>query len=251
MSIAVMQPYFFPYLGYFQLLHAADNLILYPHVQYVHRSFVSRNRYLRSQTEQPYFGPQIEKQGRRGLISGVKVRGNQEWREKTLARIRNNYSRAPFFKQVEKLFSEIILYPSDFLAEINTYGILLICEYLGLEHKLDLNVGRYLEIERELSLETQEKTDNSVALDEKHRRIIKLCTVNKTSTYINPIGGKQIYNVDLLARNNVKIRFLKSLLPAYPQQRVKSFVPAMSIIDILFNCEKEHILEMLNEYEID
>ena len=250
-SIAVMQPYFLPYLGYFQLLHAADRLILYPHLQYVHQSFMSRNRYPLNDTEHPYFGPNIAKKTRKGLISEVKVNDEQPWRDKMLARICNNYRRAPLYRQVEPIISEIVLHPSPFLAEINMHGVLQICRYLGLERKLDLNVDQYLDLEKTLRHEHQNKTDQCDEPDQKHKRVIKLCKHNKVSKFINPIGGKAIYDRQLLAREGVEISFIRSVLPAYPQRHTKTFVPAMSIIDILFNCEKEYVLELLSQYEIE
>lgn len=230
MKIAVMQPYLFPYLGYFQLIHSVDKFIVYGHVQYIKKGWFNRNRILLNGKPFMFTFSLINDDYRLQAFDrfySLKFEDEKKWFLKT---IKNAYGRAPYFDNVYALIEQILQFKNTNLVEFNYNSILRICEFMAIETKIEINES----IEKE-NLDKQD-------------RVLKFCKINNAYKYVNPIGGIQLYEKKYFSDNSVELNFLQSKLPAYDQFR-NEFVPGLSIIDVLMFNSIEDTKAMLNGYQ--
>jgi hypothetical protein len=213
MKLAIMQPYWFPYLGYFQLIRCADVFVIYDNIKYTKRGWINRNRILEN--------------GTAGLISLPlkKAPDSADIRERQIAeqfdrrhlvrRLSNAYRRAPQFPAAMELLESLVQYPDDNLFAFLRNSIVGICRYLGIP--------------------TMIVTASSIDADHAlcgQDRVLDLCRALGASTYVNPVGGVGLYDAEAFAAKGVELRFLRSPAISYPQFSAP-FVPMLSIIDVM------------------
>jgi len=227
MKIAVMQPYFFPYIGYFQLMKAVDEFIVYDKIQFSKRSWINRNRILMNGKDILITVP-LHKDFDFLDIKERYLADN--WvvvRVKMLNKIREAYRKAPFFGQVFPLIQKCIEFD-----EKNLFSFIL----NSMRHVAD-----YCEIKSKILI-TSSIPHNEKLKSEK--RIISICKSRNADTYINPIGGLQLYTKDVFEKAGIKLYFLRTSEIQYQQFKNK-FVPLLSIIDTMMFNSKEQINEYL------
>ncbi|WP_435213924.1 WbqC family protein [Luminiphilus sp. nBUS_16] len=212
-KLGVMQPYFLPYIGYFQLIAAVDVFVVYDNIKYTKKGWINRNRMLRN-GEPVTFSVPLKKDSDY-LTVGERQLAASFSREKLLAQFRGAYSRAPNFDDVYALLESVINCNQENLAQYVYNSILAVCKYLDITTKICLSSG--VRIDHELI--GQEK-------------VIAMCETLGASTYINLPGGSKIYDKTQFGRYNVALKFLDPLLTEYEQFGGR-FVPSLSIIDIL------------------
>ncbi len=228
MKLAIMQPYLFPYIGYFQLINAVDEFVIYDDVNYIKQGWINRNRILLDQKAflitLQLFGASSFK-----LINQVEVGCNQKTILKT---IEQAYKRAPHFKFVYSIIENILLNSEKNLAKFIEYSIYDINKYLGITTKMVLSS----EISKNNELKNQEK-------------VINICEQINATTYINAIGGQEIYSKECFLEKGIKLKFIKSKQITYKQFN-NEFLPWLSIIDLMMFNEPNIIKKMLDEYEL-
>jgi hypothetical protein len=230
-KVAVMQPYFFPYAGYFQLLSAADKFILLNDVNFIKRGWINRNYILVNNCRSLFTIP-VKKSSQNTLIKDIMIFYETDWDKKLLTTIKRSYKKAPNFKEVFEILSKILSCKEKYLYD-------LILQSLS-------ETTRYLGIRTEIS----ESSDNYLNSDLKgEERLIDICLKEKAEQYINPSGGVELYSKDNFNRRGIKLNFLKSKEFIYRQFDNK-FESSLSMIDIMMFNPKEKILEFLNEYEL-
>ena len=229
MILAGNQPYFLPYLGYWQLIAAADLFLLGDDYCYIRRGWVNRNRILVDGAPR-YFRVEVRKNPVSRLICDkVRVMDPKLDRNR-LRTLEMTYHRAPCFDAGYALAERIFACPDPGLLPFLEYSIREVCQYL----EITTPVGRMSELEGNAAFRREE-------------RIYDACRRLGADTYINAVGGQTIYRFPEFARRGIRLRFLRSGLPPYPQFG-RPFVPSLSILDAIMFNPPERLQEMLRDY---
>ena len=220
-----MQPYLFPYIGYFQLINAVDQFVIYDDVAYIKNGWINRNRYLLN-GQAKYFTLSLAGASSFRPINLTFILDDEKHKtkEKVLKTLVMAYSRAPFFKAVHGLIAEIILNPDNNIATYNENSIRKVCAYLDIHTKIVMSSV----IEKDRSLKAQ-------------ARVIAVCKNLNTNTYVNAIGGKSLYAKEIFEKNGLELKFLRPHLDRITYKQFgSSFVLGLSIVDLLmFNPSQE------------
>ncbi len=230
MKLGIMQPYFLPYIGYFQLINAVDKYVIYDNIQYTKKGWINRNRIL-VEGKDAYITIPLEKGSDFSDIYERKISPSFD-RKKLKKQIEGAYKKAFRFDAIYPVIEKIIDFENDNLFEFNFNSIQKICGFL--EIKTEFIISSTLSIDH--SLKAQNK-------------VLAICESIKTTTYINPIGGIELYEKDKFAMNGVELKFLKTH-PIEYQQFGNEFIPFLSMLDVMMFNSKEDIQKMLDEYTL-
>lgn len=232
MTLAIMQPYLFPYIGYFQLLNAVDKFVIYDDVAYINRGWINRNCILNNGKSQLFTVP-LKDASQNKLIHEISIDSDQKWRDKLLKTIQQNYKKAPHFAGVFPLIERILQQSESSISTYVYHSLRMICEYLS----IDTPIIETSRIYNNAHLKAQE-------------RILDICLQEKADHYINPTGGRELYNKELFAENGIKLNFIRANEVPYPQFN-NEFVPWLSIIDVMMFNTPEQIHELLKTYTLE
>lgn len=228
MKVAIMQPYFMPYIGYFQTMAAVDKYVVYDDVQYIKGGWVSHN-YLLIGGRKQMFTIQLKGASPNKLFNEIEIGDNFRKLTQTL---HLNYHKAPYFDEVMPVLSEIFSYEDRNLARFlwNSYRKLF--EYLGIDTEIILSSS----IDKDCTLKGKDK-------------VIDICHSLGADTYINAIGGQELYDKAEFAANGIDLYFLRTASISYPQFG-NDFESGLSFIDVLmFNGGKQTKI-ILNNYSL-
>jgi len=228
MKLAIMQPYLFPYIGYYQLINAVDVFVLYDDVTWIKQGWINRNRIIVNQKEF-MFTLQVKGASSNKLIKDVKLGANKN---KVLKTITQAYKKAPFFDNYYKSIETIFNYKSEYLIDFLYNSFYEVLKLLGINTNLLLSSN----IDKNNELKSQEK-------------VIDVCKILKAQNYINSIGGYDLYSKQIFKENGVELKFLRTDEIIYPQLS-SSFIPNLSIIDVIMNNSIEQIQKYLNQYSL-
>lgn len=228
MKLAIMQPYYFPYIGYFQLIQAVDVFVVYDDVNYINRGWINRN-YVLSNEQKIRLTLQLEGASQNRLINEIQIGCNND---KLLKTIQLGYAKAPYFEMAFPVIKEALLNVETNLAKYLTNGLENICHYL------DINTQWYLSsaIEKNNALRGQEK-------------ILAICKYFNATQYINMPGGKLLYDHKKFSEHNIQLSFITPEIVPY-QQTKGEFVPYLSIIDVMMYNSQQKCQQMVREYEL-
>lgn len=227
MKLAIMQPYLFPYLGYFQLIGAVDAFVVYDDVNYIKGGWINRN-YILAQSDRQRITLPLSGASSNLMINQVEVGGRPE---KLLETIRHNYVQAPQFHKVFPLLQRILLQQEKNLARFLDQELHLICEFLGLSPQW--HVSSHLNKNHELR--GQDK-------------VLAICEELGATHYINLSGGRDLYDCEDFARSGVQLSFIQARAVEY-RQFGKCYVPNLSIIDVMMFNEPAQCVRLLEEYD--
>jgi hypothetical protein len=213
MRVAIMQPYFFPYVGYFQLIGAVDLFIVYDNIKYTKKGWINRNRMLQSGKDVRFSLPL------RSDSDSLDIRDRALAadfnRDKLLNQLRGAYSRAPNFAAVFDMVERAVRHPDTNLFTYLHHALARCCEHLGLT--TPVRVSSTVEIDH--GLKNQD-------------RVIALAQAVGATTYVNAIGGLELYSREAFEAKGLELKFIRSRPFEYPQFG-DPFVPWLSIIDVL------------------
>ena len=229
MNLAIMQPYFFPYLGYFQLIRAVDKFVFYDDVNFIKNGWINRNRVLINNAPK-YMTVQLKNASPFKLINQVEFTDN---RPKLLKTIQFAYKKAPYFTHVWPVIEDCLSVITDKVSELAIKSITGVCAYLGLALKYEKSSIGY------------SGTRNIPRTE----RILTICEINKAQTYINPIGGMDLYSKAIFNVRGLELKFLKMEDVQYVQYG-NAFIPELSIIDVLMFNSRDTVREMLTQYRL-
>ena len=232
MKLGIMQPYFFPYIGYWQLMNAVDKYIIYDDVNFIKRGWINRNQIL-CEGKKKWINLPIQKMSQNKLIKDTYIVENREDIKKLLRTIEYAYKKAPNFEQVYELMQEILSYENNNLAHFLFHHHKCICSYLGIHTELILSS----DIEKNLSKKGEEK-------------ILDICEREGATTYINAIGGKELYKKEHFNQKNIQLEFLNTNDIQYKQYN-NDFISGLSIIDVAMFNDVNKIKEYLYDYELE
>ena len=229
-----MQPYLFPYIGYWQLINAVDKFVILDDVNYIVRGFINRNRILLN--GQPYmFSIPIKKASQNKLIMDTELNFTEEDKRKFLMTIKNAYRKAPYFHEVMPMIEKIIDNPKTDLTSYIKNSI--------------LRINQYLDIDTEILISSQMKKDNTLKAQD---RIIEICKKLNADIYINPCGGRTLYNHDVFEQEGMKIFFVDTRTECIQYKQFQNgFISNMSIIDVLMFCNKDEVQRFLMECDLN
>jgi len=234
MKIGIMQPYFFPYIGYISLIKHVDRYILLDTVQFIRHGWIERNRILKQSGGWHYISVPLKKHSRDTLISNIEINNEQKWKEKIIAQL-GYYKGAPYYYKIMDLLKSIFSMEFENITSLNFYALHIFCEYLGIHTPIDIFSEMNLEIE-------PPKEADEWALN--------ICKALKEVTeYRNPIGGIEFFDRGKYLANNIKIYFEKIHIVEYKQKQEK-FEPGLSIIDVMMFNSPDEINCMLDDYEL-
>jgi len=228
LTLGSNQPYFFPYIGYWQLMNMSDVYVISDSMQYIKKGYVNRNNILVDGKQHlitlEVLGVKTEK-----LINEVIVGNNKK---KILKSVFHAYKKAPHFEEIYPMIKNIMNYEEKNLAKFLGYSIKKIAAYLEINPKFI-----YLsDLQGETTLRAQART-------------IDICKRVNADHYINAIGGQKLYSKEDFAEEGIQLNFLQTGSIEY-KQFDNEFVPNLSIIDVLMFNSKEDIKEMLNKYSL-
>lgn len=226
-----MQPYFFPYLGYFQLINATDTFVFLDDVNYITGGWINRNKILIQGVEK-YITIPCRKASQNKLILEVEHKLNGENREYLLRKVQMAYKGAPFFEKIFPIFKEVMYSDLKYISDLALMSI--------------RNVLRYLKIDRTLKVSSKTFDKRKLKADQ---RILDICKTVNATTYINMEGGKHLYSKPFFRKHGVDLQFLKPVLPHYNQYN-HDFVGGLSILDVLMFNSADDVRKMLNEYSL-
>lgn len=230
-KVGIMQPYFFPYIGYFQLMNAVDKYVVYDDVNFIKGGWINRNRILLN-NEPHYINLQMIGASPNKLINEVGVNTQQDVVNKNLKLLHSAYGKAPYFSQVYPIIKEILEYKTDTIEKFIFNSFLVI--------------NKYLDIKTELIMSSSIQKDNTLKGQDK---IIQICKILNATDYYNAIGGQELYSFEKFKEQNINLHFVKTKEITY-KQFGNSFQPNLSIIDVMMFNSKEEIKEMLNRFEL-
>lgn len=231
MKLAIMQPYIFPYIGYFQLINSVDKFVILDDVNFINRGWINRNKILVNNSDYLFTIP-LKEVSQNKKISDILISEDIKWQPKFLKTLLLAYKKAPYFEETFKKIENIL---QDNENNISTFIF---------NSLKKLNV--YLGIETEI-IETSRKYKNSQLKGQD--KIIDICLKEKANQYINPIGGTEIYSRHCFEEKNIKLKFLKTNNIFYKQNN-NSFIPWLSIIDVMMFNSKENISKFLREFTL-
>lgn len=231
MKLAIMQPYIFPYIGYFQLIKEVDKFVIYDDVNFINRGWINRNNILVN-GQAALFTVPLHKASQNKWIREVGIGQDPKWRKKLLKMLNLAYKKAPYFQEVFPLVEKVIEEEYANIAELALASIRAVADYLAITTKIENSSTIYQNNE----LKGQ-------------YRILDICLKEGAQTYINPIGGMELYDNSYFEEHKIDLRFIQTQSYTYTQLN-KTFVPHLSIIDILMFNKKEEVHALLNQFEL-
>jgi hypothetical protein len=235
MKIAIMQPYFAPYLGYISLIKHTDKFILFDTIQFIRHGWIERNRILKQNEGWLYIQVPLEKHSRETLIKDLKINNEIDWKKKILSQLIIYKKTAPNYYKVISLLNEVFEKEYTSVVHFNKMLLEKICAYLGFPKTLPVFSEMDLEI------------DEAKMPDEWALNICK--KLLNDITYINPIGGLDFFDREKYKRNNIQIYFQKMHLEPYNQKR-NAYEAGLSIIDLMMFNNVEQINVMIDNFEL-
>ena len=213
MKLGVMQPYFLPYIGYFQLIALVDTFVVYDNVKYTKKGWINRNRMLLNGSDAIFSLPL--KKDSDCLNIAQRALASDFDRTKLLNQFRGAYGRAPQFTQTYSLLERIVRYNDNGLFPYTYHSIVQVCEHLGIKTKFIVSS----EVPIDYELRGQDK-------------VLALCKAAGAGIYINTIGGVELYGKDYFCVHGIDLQFIKPRPIEYAQFGAP-FVPWLSIVDVL------------------
>ena len=231
MKGAIMQPYFLPYIGYFQLIASVDQFIVYDNIKYTKKGWINRNRMLLNGTDAMFSLPL--KKGSDSLDVVERELAADFDRTKLLNQFKGAYGRAPQFELTYPVLERIVRHEDANLFRYIHHSIARLCEHLGI--KTEIRITSEIAIDHELK--GQDK-------------VLALCKAAGADTYINTIGGVELYAKDDFRIQGIDLQFIKARPFEYAQFRAP-FVPWLSIVDVLMFNPLNTVRAFINEnYEL-
>ena len=235
MKLAIMQPYFLPYLGYFSLIKHTDEFILLDTVQFIRHGWIERNRILKPSDGWQYIMVPLKKYSRETIIKDIEINNDQQWKEKILAQLQHYKKQAPYFSNVIDILNEIFSKEYATIVDLNLASLKTVCNYLGINTPIQVFSLMNIDIEP------------ANAPDEWALNICK--ALGNVDEYWNPPGGQSFFDRKKYENAGINLKFHSAILTDYDQKR-NVFEPGLSILDVMMFNSIEEINKMLDNYEL-
>ena len=234
MKIGIMQPYFFPYLGYYALIKNTDKWIVFDEVQFIRHGWIERNRILKPNDGWQYISIPLEKHSRETIIKDIKIKNSEDWKERIIKQLEHYKKKAPYYNQVIAFLKDAFLPDIDSISLFNTHLLNETCKYLGISFNYEIYSEMNLFID---------------PIEGPGDWALNISKALGATCYINPPGGIELFEKPKFEKANIDLNFLNINLREYNQHR-NFFESGLSIIDVMMFNSPEAITEMLNQYEL-
>ena len=233
MKIAIMQPYLFPYIGYWQLINMVDEFVILDDVNYIKRGYINRNNILLD-GEKYMFSLPVQKASQNKLIMETKIMNDTKEKQKLIHTFQNAYRRCRYYENVMPVIENIIANDEDDLTDYIKYSIDMIMQYLNIK----TIIKKSSMIDKNNSLKGQD-------------RIIEICKKERADCYIYPSGGRDLYDSISFKKNDIQLFFLEPKINQIEyKQKSEKFIAYLSIIDVMMNLSIEEIGKIMLLYEL-
>lgn len=234
MKLGIMQPYFFPYLGYFDLLYNVDLFLVYDTVQYIRRGWIHRNRILhQNRIDWQYIIVPTEKAHQKVPILDIRILNVSSWRERLLSHLAHYKNIAPYAEQTIEFVSECLAIDEPFLSRLNVHTLACCSDLLGLDFQYKFCSDLDVKLNMENSAE---------------ERILDLCEYLGAKEYVNLPGGVGLYHPKVFEMRNIELTFRALPTFLYPTGPY-TFEPNLSIVDLLMWNTPKDIKKYLDEHQ--
>lgn len=231
-STAIMQPYIFPYLGYFQLIDAVDVFVFYDDVNFIKKGWINRNKIFLNQTEHLFTVP-LRKASQNKLIKDIELFSLEEWRVEFLNTLKHAYAQAPYYKIVLNLLDRIFHRPFNTISDLASQSVIEVVSYLGMDVEFQYSSTHYSKV----------KAANAAD------RLIEITKLSNASTYVNAAGGRTLYDKSHFQDRGIQLLFVSSNLEESLMKFDKNRY-GLSILDILMNHSKQEALNLIKQYKL-
>lgn len=229
-----MQPYFFPYIGYFQLIVATDYYIFFDTPRYKKKTWMNRNRIINIEESFTYITVPIAKAPYNTRFKDIKISNSQEWRKRILSQLDVYRKKAPYF-DIVKNFVEVILNDSeDSLSELCINSVIRCCDYLGISLKYDVFSKMDIDVP---------------SLCEPDEWALNITKALRYDSYVNALGGMSFFDKDKYKAAGIELQFIQPIIEPYAQ-KIGRFESGLSIIDVMMFNSVEKIKKMLERYTL-
>ena len=233
MRLAIMQPYIFPYIGYYQLMYAADKFVVYDDVTFIKQGWINRNKILLNGKDFVFTVPLANASSYTHINeTEINQKIYQGWKIKFLKTLEQAYMKAPNYGAVYPLVEGVFNTECATISELCVASLLATNQYLGIDTPM---------------------ITTSVGYNNKHlrsaERVLDICRQENALEYVNPIGGMELYSKEVFAEKGLALHFIKSK-PVQYQQYKNDFVPWLSMIDIMMFNTVPEIKVFLSQYEL-
>lgn len=226
-----MQPYLFPYVGYFQLMAAVDTFVLLDDVSFINRGWINRNRIAVNGQALTFTVP-LEGASQNKMISEIGLVQGQAWRQKLLKTIEQTYRKSVGFPECFPVIKGIVEAEEENLSAYVCNSLKVLKDWFGLETHIEASSARYGN--RHFSGES---------------RIIDICRQEGAGIYVNLAGGVDLYDKAHFTAEGMELQFLKAVQVEYSQGR-HDFIPSLSIIDLMMGNPRQQLKDQLRQREL-
>jgi hypothetical protein len=232
MKLGIMQPYFFPYLGYFDLINCSDRWIVFDSVQYIRHGWINRNRILHPTEGWSYITVPV-KYSRESLIMDVSIADDRKWRRRIQGQLQSYKKKAPYYPEVMNLIESCLAFGGDLISQFNVFTLEKVCGYIGIHFDYTIFSEMKLELD---------------AIEGPGDWALRIAQALGANEYVNPQGGEDLFEEKKFVESNIKltIRNLPTLVYDCPGYE---FVPNLSIIDALMWNRPEDIKKYLDDHK--
>ncbi len=237
MKLAIMQPYFFPYIGQFQLMKSVDRWIVADDLQFIDKGWINRNRVLHPDAHKEWIYVSIPLSHRRqfDVISNICVDGTQDWKATMLGRLSHYKHIAPYYRRTIGLVKDCLACDECNLSSFVTNSLRLTASELGIAVKMDVQSKMGLKLGH---------------ISHPGEWALRISEAVGATEYINPFGGYAMFREEEFSARGIKLRFLRPHLTPY-EQRFRGFVSGLSIIDIMmWNSDREISRMLTQDFDI-
>jgi hypothetical protein len=232
MKLAIMQPYLFPYLGYFQLVNAVDTFIFYDDVNYIKRGWINRNQIL-DNGKAVIFSVPLRKVSQNRLISETELTRDRKWVLQFYKTLEQNYKNAPYYDETIQLVKRVFDKDHSMISSLSIDSVVEVSNYLELNKQFEVSSKDY---------------SKSIGLS-KVERLIAICKENGSSHYLNLSGGKALYDKITFKSEGITLSFIENELLSYAQYG-NEFVKGLSMIDVLMFNSIQETKNLLSNYKL-
>lgn len=245
MKIAIMQPYFFPYLGYFQLISSADAFLFYDNLT-CSQKWITQNRILQVNRPPLAICAPVTGYHSANKICEVKVELDSNWRNRFLKKLYFNYKNAAFYSDGIGVVEEAISVDTASLSELNIRSASSIARFLGISTRIAVITAAQSDL---LERQLEQTCQTDYLCEKKVQRILKICSQEHADTYINARGGVALYDRAVFEQYGIRLLF-NIPRPLEYRQLSPVFTPDLSVIDVLMNCGRQGTRALLDQYDL-
>ena len=231
-TIAIMQPYFFPYVGYWQLIHVVDHFVIYDDVNYIKGGWINRNRLLIN-GKAAFFTAPLQLSSPYKRICDVTLLPSSAWRGQASSKmVEITYRKAPCFTEIFPIIERLIRYEADNLADYLAHQLQTLAIFMGIKTRFVVTSRCY----------GNEHLSGQA-------RVLDICKREEASTYINLQGGQTLYDAKIFRNADIDLRFIVMRPLPYRQKGIE-FIPYLSIIDALMGTGSVDIRQHLSAFDL-